>query len=97
MTTTIGSHDYRRLTGDFNLHTGENAALRLNAMVTNANNNGAGSSIDKSGIAANYRWGIGTANEFSASLYHLDNCCNGMNYGSRGFGPRPPRQSRVLD
>jgi len=80
VTTTIGSHDYRRLTGDFNLHTGENAALRLNAMVTNANNNGAGSSIDKSGIAANYRWGIGTANEFSASLYHLDNR-NGMNYG----------------
>ncbi len=80
VTTTIGSHDYRRLTGDFNLHTGENAALRLNAMVTNADNNGAGSSIDKSGIAANYRWGIGTANEFSASLYHLDNR-NGMNYG----------------
>ena len=80
VTTTIGSHDYRRVTGDFNLHTGENAALRINAMVTNADNNGAGSSIDKTGIAANYRWGIGTADEFSASLYHLDNR-NGINYG----------------
>jgi catecholate siderophore receptor len=32
--------------------TGENAALRLNAMATKADNNGAGSSIDKSGMAA---------------------------------------------
>ena len=80
VTTTLGSHDYKRITGDFNLHTGENAALRLNAMATHADNNGAGSSIYKTGIAANYRWGIGTADGFSASLYHLDNR-NGINYG----------------
>ncbi len=80
ISTTLGSHDYRRITGDFNLHTGENAALRINAMATTADNNGAGSSIDKRGLAANYRWGIGTADEFSASLYHLDNR-NGINYG----------------
>jgi catecholate siderophore receptor len=80
ITTTIGSHDYVRVEGDFNLHTGEDAGLRINAMYTNADNNGAGSRIDKSGIAANYRWGIGTADEFSASLYHLDNR-NGINYG----------------
>ena len=79
-TTTLGSHDYRRVTGDFNIHTGENAALRLNAMATKADNNGSGSSIDKHGLAAAYRWGIGTANEFMASLYSLDND-NGINYG----------------
>jgi len=77
---TLGSHQYRRATGDFNIHTGENAALRINAMSTTADNNGAGSSIEKKGIAASYAWGIGTRDEFTASLYHLDNK-NGMNYG----------------
>ena len=80
VTTTLGSHNYKRITGDFNVVTGENAALRLNAMVTKADNNGSGSSIDKNGLAAAYRFGIGTADEFAASLYHLDNN-NGMNYG----------------
>lgn len=80
VTTTLGSHAYRRVTGDFNITTGENAALRLNAMATKADNNGAGSSIDKKGLAAAYRFGIGTADEFLASLYHLDNN-NGINYG----------------
>lgn len=80
VTTTLGSHRYRRITGDFNLHTGENAALRINAMATKADNNGAGSSIDKNGVAAAYRWGIGTSNEFMAGLYHLNNQ-NGINYG----------------
>ncbi len=77
---TLGSHQYRRITGDFNIHTGENAALRINAMGTTADNNGAGSSIEKKGIAGSYAWGIGTRDEFSVSLYHLDNN-NGMNYG----------------
>ena len=87
VTTTLGTHQYRRVTGDFNLVTGENAALRLNAMATRADNNGAGSSIDKKGFAAAYRFGIGTADEFSASLYHLDNR-NGMNYGLPWIKPR---------
>ena len=77
---TLGNHQYRRITGDFNIHTGENAALRINAMSTTADNNGAGSSIEKKGIAGSYAWGIGTRDEFSVSLYHLDNN-NGMNYG----------------
>ena len=77
---TVGSHGYKRAVGDFNIKTGENAALRLNAMATKADNNGTGSSLDKKGIAATYRHGIGEKDEFSASLYHLDNQ-NGMNYG----------------
>ena len=77
---TLGSHQYRRATGDFNIHTGDNAALRINAMSTTADNNGSGSSIEKKGIAGSYAWGIGTRDEFAVSLYHLDNN-NGMNYG----------------
>jgi len=61
VSATVGSHGYRRVTGDFNLHTGENVALRINAMGTQADNNGAGSSIDKCGIAGSYRWGIATS------------------------------------
>ncbi|MBK8073624.1 MAG: TonB-dependent siderophore receptor [Ramlibacter sp.] len=77
---TLGSHNHRRLVGDFNIKTGESAALRINAMTTTADNNGAGTRLDKRGIAASYRFGIGERNEFLLGLYHLDNR-NGMNYG----------------
>ena len=80
VSTTLGSHNALRVTGDFTVRTDENAALRLNVMRAKADNNGAGSSIDKSGIAANYRWNIDMVDEFSVSLYHLDNQ-NGINYG----------------
>jgi catecholate siderophore receptor len=94
---TVGSHAYRRITGDFNIQTGESAALRLNAMVTKANNNGSGSSIDKNGVAAAYRWGIGERNEFQASIYNLDNN-NGINYGIPFIAPYAgaPASERVL-
>ena len=91
---TLGNHAYRRVTGDFNWHTGENAALRINAMATKANNNGAGSSLDKNGIAGTYAWGIGTRDEFAVSLYHLDNN-NGMNYGMPWI--RPTANAGVAD
>ena len=80
ISTTLGSYSYKRVTGDFNLKTGESAALRINAMATAADNNGSGSSINKRGIAAAYSFGIGEKDEFSASLYSLDNK-NGVNYG----------------
>ena len=85
---TLGSYAYRRLVGDFNIKTGESAGLRLGAMVTQAKNNGRGSSTDKKGLAAAHRWGIGERNEFQASLYHLDNN-NGMNYGLPWIRPTP--------
>lgn len=85
---SVGSHGYKRAVGDFNIKTGESAALRLNAMATQADNNGSGSSIDKKGIAATYRHGIGEKNEISASFYHLDND-NGMNYGMPWIRPTP--------
>lgn len=77
---TLGSHDYMRLTGDFNVKTGDTSALRLNVMKTDADNNGAGSSIDKEGLAPTFRWGIGTADEFQIGFYYLKNN-NGINYG----------------
>ena len=49
-------------------------------MVTKADNNGAGSSLNKKGLAAAYRFGIGTVDEFAVSIYSLINN-NGMNYG----------------
>jgi catecholate siderophore receptor len=67
---TLGSGKEKRLTGDFNIKTGEDAALRINAMVHDADNHGA--SVNKKGIAPTYRWGIGLRDEFSVGLYHLE-------------------------
>ena len=83
---TVGSHNHRRVVGDFNQQTGESSALRVSAMKTTADNNGAGSSIDKQGIAGSYRWGIGERDEFTASLYRLENN-NGINYGMPWITP----------
>ena len=83
---TVGSHNHRRVVGDFNQQTGESSALRMSAMKTTADNNGAGSSIDKQGIAGSYRWGIGERDEFTVSLYRLENN-NGINYGMPWIKP----------
>lgn len=69
--TTIGTGHYFRLTGDFNIKTGDDSALRINVMRNTADNKGA--SLDKYGIAPTYSWGIGTQDEFSVGLFHLNN------------------------
>ncbi|MCH8178824.1 MAG: TonB-dependent siderophore receptor [Proteobacteria bacterium] len=84
---TAGNHDYKRVTGDFNIQTADDAALRITGMRTQANNNGAGSSIDKHGVAASYRWGIGKKVEHQVSVFHIDND-NGINYGLPWIKPR---------
>lgn len=81
---TLGNGEYARITGDFNLKTGENAALRLNVMNTAADQ--WGNRIDKQGIAPTFRWGIGTADEFSVGVYHLQND-NGVHYGLPWLAP----------
>ncbi len=78
---TLGNHNYHRSTGDFNWKTGQDAALRLNLMHTQAANNGSGSGVDKYGLAAAFRWGIGTRDEFLLSASLLDNKNPRMNYG----------------
>ena len=75
---TVGNDGFLRFVGDFNIQTGETSALRVNLMRNTADNNG--NFIDKEGAALNFRWGIGTPDEFYASLYYLDND-NGINYG----------------
>jgi catecholate siderophore receptor len=75
-----GNHGYVRFTGDFNLMTGDDSALRINAMNTQADNNGAGAKLDKHGIAAAWRTGIGSRHDLTFSLYSLTNA-NGINYG----------------
>lgn len=67
---TLGTGSLHRLTGDFNIKTGENAAFRINAMAHDADNWGA--KQRKVGIAPTFRWGIGTRDEFSVGFYHLD-------------------------
>ncbi len=80
VTTTVGSHAYRRVTADLNKVVGQDAALRVNAMRTLADNNGSGTSLDKEGLAAALRWGIGTRDECLVNAYWLKND-NGINYG----------------
>jgi catecholate siderophore receptor len=66
---TVGTGKQRRVTGDFNIQTSDTSALRINALVHDADNRGA--TVSKRGIAPTYRWGIGSSDEFTASLYHL--------------------------
>ena len=75
---TVGSGNYLRFTGDFNLKLSETAALRFNVMETVADNKGL--KTDKQGLAPTLRWGIGTADEFVLAGYYLRND-NGINYG----------------
>ncbi len=67
---TVGSRGYYRTTADFNKRTGETSALRINGMWNKADNGGA--KIDKYGIAPSYSWGVGTADEFTVGLFHLN-------------------------
>jgi catecholate siderophore receptor len=85
---TLGSHNYARGVGDFNVRLGENSAVRIGTMVTKADNNGAGTRLDKQGLAVNLRWDIGLRDEFGITAYHLDNK-NGINYGMPYIRPTP--------
>jgi catecholate siderophore receptor len=70
--TTVGTGGYVRLGGDFNFKTDDDAALRINAMTTDWNGRAGAAETHRKGLAADYRWGVGTANEFGISLYHLE-------------------------
>ncbi len=67
---TAGTGNERRVTADLNKVTGENAALRVNLMRHLADNYGA--KVDKAGLALDYRWGIGTRDEYEVAVYHLE-------------------------
>lgn len=73
LNATVGTDGYQRYQGNFNFRLEDNAALRLNAMATDANGRGdnTGAATHRRGLALDYRFGIGTANEFQVSYYHL--------------------------
>jgi catecholate siderophore receptor len=83
---TVGSHSQLRAVGDFNRRTGETTAWRIGTMVDRADNDGAGTMINKAGLAGSLRTGIGEDDEFAVTLYALDNE-NGMNYGMPWIKP----------
>lgn len=77
---TLGSGSFMRFTGDFNIKLSDTSAARINVMNTNASGHGGNDKLDKQGLAATFRWGIGSADEFHVSGYYLRND-NGINYG----------------
>ncbi|MEJ7137861.1 TonB-dependent receptor [Amphibiibacter pelophylacis] len=60
---TLGTGNQHRVTGDWNARTGSDSALRVNALIDNADNDGA--EVSKLGFAPTFRWGIGARDEFS--------------------------------
>ncbi|HET8870064.1 MAG TPA: TonB-dependent receptor plug domain-containing protein, partial [Aquabacterium sp.] len=85
---TVGTDHYTRVTGDFNFKTGDEAALRLNVMKTDADSFRNGPETHRMGVAPTFSWGIGTTNEFSLGLYHLD-YDDVPDYGFRWLNGRP--------
>ncbi len=74
----VGTGNYKRLTLDTNFKLGATWGLRVNAMKTLADNHG--NFINKQGLQVNYRWNIGSNDEFHVAGYYLHNH-NGINYG----------------
>ncbi len=66
---TLGSGQFKRAQVDLNQQLGASSAVRVNAMVQDADNWGA--QDDRQGLAAGWRTGIGERHEFALDLYHL--------------------------
>ncbi|WP_133595640.1 TonB-dependent receptor [Tepidicella xavieri] len=66
---TVGSGNHKRAQVDLNKQLGPSSAVRLNAMVQDADNHGA--KDDRRGLAASWRTGIGERHGFQVDLYHL--------------------------
>lgn len=74
LNATVGTQGYTRLQGDFNFKLDDDAALRINAMATDGDGRGenASATTKRRGLALDYRYGVGTADEFELSYFHLD-------------------------
>ncbi|GCL65757.1 TonB-dependent receptor [Pseudaquabacterium pictum] len=68
--TTLGTGGHVRLTGDIHQRLGEDAALRINAMAQEADNHGA--RVSKQGFAPTLGLGLGTRDEITVGLFHLN-------------------------
>jgi len=71
LAVTGGSYQYRRAILDVNQRVGEDAAIRLNAMATDADGFRDGVRTERWGVAPSVRWGIGMPDEFALSYYFL--------------------------
>lgn len=69
---TVGTDNYKRGTVDDNKVLGENTAVRINAMKTDADSYRDTVSTDRTGLAASISTGIGTRDEFNLSHMHLN-------------------------
>lgn len=65
----LGNGQFKRAQVDLNKQLGASSAVRVNAMVQDADNWGA--QDDRQGLAASWRTGIGERHEFALDLYHL--------------------------
>jgi catecholate siderophore receptor len=70
--TTVGTGNYLRLDGDFNVATSEDSALRFDLMSTDWDGRADKAGTHREGLAADYGIGLGTTDEWHFSLYHLD-------------------------
>ena len=97
VSVTAGSQGTLRATADLSQRLGENSALRLNLMNTQADGGagGGGNRLDKEGAAIGVGLGIGTTDGFTASLYHLNNN-NGIHYGLPWIAPTAGSTDRAL-
>ncbi|WP_342620943.1 TonB-dependent siderophore receptor [Rhodoferax sp. GW822-FHT02A01] len=70
--TTVGTGNYLRLDGDFNVATSEDSALRFDLMSTDWDGRADKAGTHRRGLAADYGIGLGTTDEWHFSVYHLD-------------------------
>ncbi len=88
VTATYGSDDYKRVTADVNGMIGDSAALRINAMKTDAGSSRDNVQSKREGIAPTLRWIIDTGDELTLSHYYLKTH-NTPDYGVPFFQQRP--------
>lgn len=85
---TVGTEQYARGTVDVNKVIGENMALRVAGMYTDAGSTRDVVESNRRGVLPSISWGIGTKNEFNLSYLYLDTH-NIPDYGVPFFNHRP--------
>ncbi|MBN8443074.1 MAG: TonB-dependent siderophore receptor [Thauera sp.] len=101
ITGSLGTHDYREVTGDFNKQLGETTALRLNLMKRDEGSirenpvTGAEAEVHREGVGVSLTTGLYTDNEITLNHYYLKTADN-PDYGVP-FDSATKRPSRRYD
>lgn len=85
---TVGTDNYKRVTGDFNKTLTEDLAVRLNVMKTDTDSFRDGVEQKRWGFAPTLTWGLGTEDEVSLSYYQTEDD-NVPDYGVPYFNGKP--------